>query len=144
MTGKKERGFIISFDGMVALSLAFILFIAAATYLAGVQSNARGSVFLKEFSMDAATVLEKSGLLEETVERNSSAGLRSFLNKMPAAVCMEVKIFDNSDLVNAEVVVLKAGCTAEYFEKTSLKRGFVAGDDPEFYIAEVSAWKKVG
>ena len=140
MSGK---GFVISFDGLLALSVTLILFIAAASYLARVESSAVSSVSLREFSVDVAAVLEKSGMLERAVERDSVAEIRSFVNKMPEGVCIEVKVYGSGDLENAGIIVLRSGCTAVYEEKTSAKRGFLAGGSPSLHMAEVSAWYKV-
>ena len=140
----KHKGFIISFDGMLALSVTLILFIAAAYYLARVESSAVSSVSLREFSMDVATVLEKSEMLERAVERDSAAEIRSLVNKMPESICLEVKIYSSDDLENADIIVLRGGCTAEYEERTSAKRSFLAGSwNPSLHLAEVGAWYKV-
>ncbi len=136
-----KKGFVISIDAMLALSVTLVLFIAAAFYLARVESSATPSLFLKEFSMDAGTVLEKTRILENAVEKNSSVELSSFLNKLPQNVCLEVSIFNEDDLESAELTVLKNGCNANYAEKTSIKRGFLAGSPPQFYVARISAWQ---
>jgi len=135
-----NKGFVISIDAMLALSVMLVLFIAAAFYLAQVKSSATPSLFLKEFSMDTGMVLEKTSLLKNAIEKNSSTELSSFLNKLPKNVCLEVSIFNKDNLESAEITVLKSGCNADYSEKTSIKRGFLAGSPPEFYIARISAW----
>jgi len=140
----KRKGFIISVDGMLALAVTLVLFISAAFYLAQVRSEAVSTISLREFSTDLATVLEKSEIFENAVDTGSVSEIRSLVNKMPDAICLEVKIYGSDDLDVADSIVLREGCTAIYEEKTSAKRSFfVGGSNPSLYLGEVSAWYKV-
>ena len=138
-----KKGFVFSIDSLIALSVTLALLVISASYLALVKDSALPSAFLKDFSMDAVTVLEKTGLLESAVDTNSSTGIAFFLNRLPQNICIEVNIFNESDTEKAIMTVLKNGCTANYEEKSSLKRSFLAGSEPSFYIAKVSAWYKI-
>ncbi len=137
-----KHGFVISMDAMLALAVTFILFVSATAYLATVKSEAKNSAFLKDFSMDTATVLEKSGELKRAVN-GSGSEIANTLNRLPEPICIEVQIFNASDLQNAEISVLKNGCNAKYFEKAIAKRGFYAESKRTFYLAKISAWYKV-
>ncbi len=138
------KGFIISFDGMLALAVTLVLFISAAFYLAQVKSEAVSIISLREFSTDLATVLEKSEIFERAVNTGSVSEIRPLVNKMPESICLEVKIYSSDDLDAADTIVLREGCTAVYVEKTTAKRSFFAGgNNPSLYLGEVSAWYKV-
>jgi len=138
-----KRGFLISFDGILSISVAFVFFLTAIFYLSGVESSSRQSSYLKDFSMDIASVLEKSGDLESAIDNNSVGPIESFLNRTPKNVCTQLRLFDKDDTSNSVMIVRKNGCLDDYTERTALKRSFFVESKDEFYLAEVNSWFKV-
>jgi len=141
----KEKGFVLSFDALVALLVFFALLLAASSYLGQVEFEAGSSLSLKRAAMDSITVLEKSGEVEKAINSDKVSGLRSFLNKLPYAICADLRIFPESDLTNPTYAVLRSGCKKNYLEVATAKRAVLveSSGNAAFYLAEIRAWYRV-
>lgn len=138
------KGVVISFDALVGLSALFFLLLVVNANLAGIEENPFSDVYLREFALDAAAVLEKSGVLEQTVVQNNSTRMRQFLNQLPAALCMDLRVFRSSDLNTAILIVAKDSCPSTASQTVSFNRSFVVqrNGDANFMVAKVGAWRK--
>ncbi len=129
---------------MIGLAALFFLILVVNANLAGIEENPFSDAYLREFALDAATVLEKSGSLEQTVVQNDSTRVRQFLNQLPAALCMDVRVFHSADLNTAILTVAKDSCPSAASQTVSLNRSFVVqrNGDANFMVAKVGAWRK--
>lgn len=137
------KGVVLSFEALLGLAVLFFLVLVVNSNLAGIEKNPFADTYLRELSLDASTVLEKSGKLELAVSRNDSSRLRQFLNQLPTAICMEVLVYRSTDLNAAIFGVAKAGCQSPA-SIVSLNRTFVArqNQDANFFLARVNAWRQ--
>ena len=140
-----EKGFVISFDAMIALLLMLVMLITITAYLGNVKFEANSSVALREIAMDSLTVLDKSGKLENAVSTGRVNELRAFINKMHHSICTDLRIYSESDLNNAAMTVLRENCKKSFDDLATVKRSIVAqnGSDADFYLAELRAWYRV-
>jgi len=136
------RGFVISFDALLALTLLLIVLLLTNSYLSGVEFGAKNSLTLKQNAMDIATVLEKSGEFEWAVQNNKVNQIRSYINKLPNSVCAEVKIFSDNDYSTPALSVLRPGCTKDFDDSATINRGFVerSSGNTNFYVGRVITW----
>ncbi|MBI5133762.1 MAG: hypothetical protein HZA83_03535, partial [Thaumarchaeota archaeon] len=72
------------------------------------QPVAPKGVYLKQVTMDAMKVLEKTGRLGAAIGGNSSA-VREIMQATGESVCMQLTIKDSNDL--AVATIAKPGCT---------------------------------
>lgn len=141
-----KKGFVISFDSLIAIAVMLSLFGIATFYFAQISFEAQNSIYLKKIAMDALTVMEKTGTLEKIINRDQIVLAKPFLEKMPYNVCGEIIIYSQNDLVNAEMSIIREGCKKSTQEIASIKRGFVrklgASKNVKFYLAELNTWER--
>ena len=137
-----EKGFIISFEAIIALLVFAVLISTSLFYLGQVEPEARNSLLLKETATDAITVLDKTTILQNTINNGSSSEINSFLARLPYNMCAEVLIYSNTDLNTVIVSTLRQGCEKTFDELATVKRDFFteSNGNLEFYIAEINMW----
>ncbi|MBI2598472.1 MAG: hypothetical protein HYW50_04720, partial [Candidatus Diapherotrites archaeon] len=140
-----KKGFVMSVDAIISLLIFFALFSATTFYLGQVKFEAKNSVLLKESAMDAITVLEKNGKLEEAVKTNKATQIRSFLNKLPNSLCAQIQIFGENDPANPLMTVLRPDCKKNFKETATFNRSFAVlnGATADNYVARITAWTRV-
>ena len=140
-----QKGFVSTIDALIALLVFFSIFMASSFYLSNAKSTANNSILLKESAMDALTVLEKSGTLEKAINSNNPNGIRSFENRIPNSICIEVQIFSETDLTTPKMSVLRGGCKKNFIDSATFNRAFIArnGTSANYFIARITAWQKV-
>lgn len=138
------KGVIISFDALLGLAALFFLIIVINSNLAGIEKNPFADTYLRELTLDAATVLEKSGKLSWTVAHNDSSRVRQFFNQLPNAVCMDVQFFNSVDLNTAAVTVSRDGCESSPDEVVSINRSFLVRQDMDanYFVARFNSWRQ--
>jgi hypothetical protein len=131
-------------DGILSLTILFILFLYTAHYITSAKLEAKNELVLANTAADIATVLEKSGDLENAVTSASNRTIREFINKLPYAICVEIRIFHSSDLNNPLIVVLREECTFKSKKYYSFQRSFIvrSGSDANIYLADVKTWMR--
>ena len=141
---RKENGFIISFEALIALLVFAVLISTSLFYLGQVEAEARNSLLLKETAADVLTVLDKTNVLQSVIYRSRSTGINSFLARLPYNICAEVLIYSEADLNTATVSVLRQDCEKTFGELATVKRDFFteSNGNLEFYIAELNMWVK--
>ncbi|NYZ74539.1 hypothetical protein H0O00_05325 [Candidatus Micrarchaeota archaeon] len=100
------RGFAITTDAVVAISffLFAIMIISSQSY----QPRAPGGIYLKQLTLDAMTVLEKTGRINQAIAGNNSA-IQDIIEATPNLACMDISIMNASGDVVATAV--KTDCT---------------------------------
>ena len=139
------KGFIISLDALVALSILLSVLMLSSFYLGQAQYSAANSLILKENAADILSTLEKNGALEEAVATDKPAPIRSFLNKLPDSICADLSIYGSTDLNSAVMDVLRPGCRKNFTDSATLNGSFIVqeGSDANFYIARAMVWFRV-
>jgi hypothetical protein len=127
------KGYVITVDALVALSFLFLasLLIYSQTF----HPQAPYGVYLKQFTLDVLTVMEKSGALEEGVEENSTE-MRWLVESTPDLMCMQVSIINSSNQQIALVSKTHCGEFGREFQVAS--RPFV--HDGEMYMVKAESW----
>jgi len=140
-----KKGFVISFDAMVAMLVLFIMFTVATSYLGKVVFEAESSSILKEVAMDTITVLEKGNTLENSIKKDKVTDIRSFLNKLPYSICADLRVYAETDLANPALTALRPGCKLNFEEVAIMKRSIVVENNgnADLYLAEIRTWYRV-
>jgi hypothetical protein len=94
------KGFAITLDAVVAMS--FVLFAMMIITTQTYQSRAPGGIYLKQLSLDAMTVMEKTGAIEQALDNNASA-MQTIIEASPKLACMSVSILNVSGDVMSEM-----------------------------------------
>lgn len=140
-----KKGFLISFDALLALMIFFIMFAMSTAFLSEVKFEAKNSVLLKERAMDAITILEKNDYLKQATEENDPKAIRRFLNRLPNSFCAQISVFGENDFSSPQMTVLRQDCEKTGSDLATINRSFVVktGYDAEFFTARITAWQKV-
>lgn len=127
------RAFVITIDGLVALSFIFIamLLLSSQTF----QPSAPRGVYLKQLTLDALTLLEKTDRLAFAVEGDTD-GINELLQDLPELACMQMTVTDShgEQIVN----VHRIGCGEHGRELQSAAKPFT--HDGERYMVKATAW----
>lgn len=136
------RGWVISFDAVLALMVMLVLFVGVSFYVSGAKQESLESIRLQEFAFDVLTVLEKSGKLEEAVRENNATELKRFIEKTQSQYCVSLELYPSDDINTAGISVSKSDCGGKYSELVSVKRSFLVkeNNDLNFYLAKAKAW----
>ncbi len=134
-----KKGFVISTDSFLGLTLLSLIIIFSLFYLSQLNVFAWDSVNLIDSARDVSVVLEKSGVFENSVKLGSSELLLEQLNATPQRICFEVIIFDKNSL-NPLLISTKAGCLVQNFQRFSINRSFIV--DSNFYLSKIEVWYK--
>ena len=137
-----EKGFVITIDAFLSVTVVVLFVILAFFYLSNVGSVSWNSIDLKTIVSDELSVLEKSLVFEDALERGSSELILSSLNSTPNNYCFEVTLF--SEVFSPIVHTIKTGCTKSATQIVSSERVIIVQSDfgPTSYIARVEGWSK--
>lgn len=140
-----KKGIVISLDALIALTILFSMILIATAYMSQVSFEAKNSLILRENNLDIATVLEKNGEFENAVNTDKVNSLRSYINKLPNSLCVEIEIFNESDLNTSIMSVLRGGCKKSTSDSATVNRSFLVetNNDVNFFIARTRAWFRV-
>ncbi|MEW6722954.1 MAG: hypothetical protein AB1324_06855 [Candidatus Micrarchaeota archaeon] len=103
------RGFGVTLDAVVALS--FLLFAMLVISSQWYNPRAPGGIYLKQLTLDAVSVLEKTGRIDRAIEGDGGA-MPEILEATPELACIGVYVIDSSGTVAASAV--KDGCGDNY------------------------------
>ena len=139
----KVKGFIITFDAVIAVLVLFIMMISTSFYWSQAVLKAEDDKQVKALSLDFITALEKSGKIESAVTSNSTLALSSLLHKLPNRLCGEVLVYPASDLNNAALIAGRKECSVKD-EVFSAKRSIIVtqGNDVNFSLATLNLWRR--
>jgi hypothetical protein len=90
------KGFAITLDALIALSLFMMvmILIAGQTY----QPRSPGSIYLKQLTLDTMTVLEKTGRVDAALFGNASQ-MQEVIEATPTLACIHLSITNSSDSI---------------------------------------------
>ena len=139
-----SKGFIISTDAFIGLSMLAFIVLISFFYLSTVSLNSWNTVDLINLTRDEASVLEKQFVFENAVKQSSADLILSKINATPDSHCFEVSIFAETNLNVPTIYALKTGCTKSYDQLVVANRTFIVNTDTNigFYIAKLGAWYK--
>ncbi len=139
----KNKGFIISSDAFLGLTLLSILILISISYISQVDTNSWNNIDLINAGRDLSIVLDKSGVLEDAIKQSSTEVLSNKLVTTQNNICFEVNVFNEENLGVPMMSSIKAGCVKNYSELVVVNRSFVVEDNTlDFYLVKVEAWYK--
>jgi hypothetical protein len=131
------RGFIITTDGI--MGLVFFLFILSLLASHTFKQTTTNEIYLKQFSMDFLTVMEKNGRVGALIEGDSTS-LRQIIDRTPVALCLEYSATDSSG--NRISTITKTGCGGHGNLLQTISQPFIYNES--HYIATVQSWYRSG
>lgn len=150
MSGKKffskkryaEKGFLITVDSFLSVTLIIFLITASLFYLSQAKSDSWNTVDLKYAVNDLSTVLEKNLGFENAIKQSSSELLLEKLDNSSSKYCFSSTIY-NSDL-SVQMSSIKTGCTKNAEDILSAERVIVVNSSGtiSLYIARIDGWFK--
>jgi len=140
----QTKGFIISTDAFIGLSMLAFIVVIAFFYLSTVSLTSWNTIDLIDASRDEITVLEKQQVLENAIKQSSADLILSKINATSDAYCFELSIFSQNNLDVPMLYAIKTGCTKNYEQLVVADRTLVVNTDTniEFYIAKLGGWYK--
>lgn len=127
------RAFVITLDAIVGLTFIFLAIVLINSQT--ITPSAHKATYLKQFSLDVLTVLEKSGELDLVI-RGNSTGTRRILEHTPDLICIQVSIIDSSQEQVATFSKYNCGGTGRLLQVAAMP--FV--HDGEFYVVKAQSW----
>jgi hypothetical protein len=139
----KNKGFILSSDAFLGLTLLSILIIVSFGYVAQINSNVWNNVDLINAGRDVMLTFKENNIFENTVRQNSAEILLDNLNSTPNSFCFEINIFEESDTSVPIINVIKTGCIKNYDEFVVVNGSLVINNDNlDYYLVRVGTWYK--
>ena len=128
------RAFIITVDGLVAVSIFFLalIIIASQTFQ---PYTFRGET-LKQTTLDALTVIHNTEGMNLAIEENESNQIRNIIEATPLYTCMQLSITDRNGVDVA--TISKANCGEAGKELQVAAMPFVYNS--AVYMAKARAW----
>jgi hypothetical protein len=131
------RGFVITFDAAVAVLFIFVA--AAFLFSQSFEPNAPRGVYLKQLTLDALTVMEKTGRLDRAIDGNSTAVLE-VMGATPDLACMQITIGDS--VGNTVATITKVNCGEVGRELQTAAMPMVHNGNS--YMVRAQSWYKKG
>ncbi|VVB98060.1 Uncharacterised protein [uncultured archaeon] len=128
-----RKGFVLSFDVFIALSLLIIIVVLVASQNYG--DGTFNSLSLRSFSMDMLASFEKSGVFAQSV--GNETALRQAVNNLPPNVCVRMQVTNSTNATIADL--LREGCGAGDNYYTYYRTFYTSG---ELYLAKSETWLK--
>jgi hypothetical protein len=140
-------------DSFLAITFVTAVVLLALFNLSNVRLDAWNSIDLLYATNDMLTVLEKSGTLNDSFELNSfgdeiiiasDQNVLNYLNNSSHALCFELTVFGDGNLLDPIFYVIEDDCLKESVEVTVVERPFVIvkGDIIEINTVQLSGWRK--
>jgi hypothetical protein len=102
------KGFSISLDSVIALAFVMLAVIIIATQIYNPRTPDR--IYLKELTIDTATVLDKTGAIDSMIDGNLTEA-RGILEATPTLACMNINVVNATGKLVA--TASKSGCNLE-------------------------------
>ncbi|MDD3159793.1 MAG: hypothetical protein PHQ98_02400 [Candidatus ainarchaeum sp.] len=100
-SSSKSKGFVISFDSLLALVFLSLLMSVTFLYLSQLNTNYTNDIKLIDLSNDLSISFEKSNLLSNLISTNYSPDLitqiKLVLNNVPVGYCADLTIYNSSN-----------------------------------------------
>jgi len=128
------KGFAITLDAVVAMS--FVLFAMMIITTQTYQPRAPGGIYLKQLTLDALTVMEKTGAVDKALDNNASA-IQTIVEATPKLACMSISILNASGNMTASVVKSDCAETAGLDMQVSARPVLYQGS---MYMIKSESW----
>jgi hypothetical protein len=137
-----NKGFIITVDSFLGITLVAVFMILALVYLSLIRLDSWNSVDLKDSCSDLVSIMEKKGVIIDALLSSSSERISLVLNSTPSNKCFELIIFDDSS--NNVIHSIKTGCVKNSTSVFSVERSIVLNDGSSvsFFVARINGWFK--
>lgn len=137
-----EKGFIITVDSFLALTLVAVFVIVAFGFISLVRIDSWNSVDLKNSSSDVSSILKSTGTINNALLGSSTEGILEILNNTPGNICFESMVFDSDS--NIVLHSIKTGCIKNSTQVFSSERLIVLNDSGtiSFFISRINGWFK--
>jgi hypothetical protein len=139
----KSKGFILTFDAFLGLTLLAVLIIVSFGYVAQVNPIVWNNIDLINAGRDVSITFEKSNVFSNAIKQNSSELLVDKLDATPNSFCFEINIFESANLYVPKINVIKAGCNKNFDEFVVVNSSLVVNNGSlDFYMVGVGVWYK--
>ena len=136
-----RKGFIITVDSFLGLTLMAVFMMLSLVYLSLVSLDSWNSIDLKDSCSDLVSILEKEGVIDRALLSSSSEEASFFINSTPQSSCFELVVFDS--LGDSVIHAIKTGCVKNSSSVFSVERSIVLNDEEiNFFIVRVNGWFK--
>lgn len=138
----KEKGFIITVDSFLGITLIAVLILLAFGYMSLIKLDSWNNIDLKNSCSDLVSILDKTNVLNDSLLSYSTEGILDIFNSTPNNICFESTLFDDSFVVVLHAI--KTGCTKSSTQVFSVERSIVLNDGAtvSFFIARIEGWYK--
>ncbi|QQR92137.1 MAG: hypothetical protein IPJ89_03160 [Candidatus Iainarchaeum archaeon] len=139
---KKQKGFVISVDALLALFVLFMMIGIAFETISQQGIDFGQRTRLREQAFYAGIALEQSRLIPKAVIGNNTTEIRSFLDSWPANVCASVSVYPDFDTNAPTLVVSKSSCTSATGIQERASNGVIVSSPPDanLYKVIVTTW----
>lgn len=127
------RGFVITTDAIMGLVFFFLIIGLLSSY--NFKQTTTNEIYLKDFTMDFLTVMEKTERIDGLIEGDSTR-LREIIDRTPVALCLELSATDSAG--NRISTITKQGCGAHGNLLQTTSRPFIYNET--YYTATVQSW----
>ena len=136
------KGFVFSFDALLALFILFMMITIAFDGLSHQGAEIAQRQRLRAFAHYASVALEESGELSKAVLSNNTSSIRTFLDSWPTGICGTVSVYPSPDTNNATFIVGKGNCTSSLGTQEVVRTGFIVPSPPDanVYVATIATW----
>lgn len=137
-----KKGFIITVDSFLGITLAFIFVILAFGFVSLVQIDSWNSIDLKNSVSDLSSIFESQNIISIALLSYSTEGVLDILNATPPSVCFESIVFDSE--LSIVLHSIKTGCNKNSNQVLSAERLIVVNDGVSisFFVSRVNGWFK--
>ncbi|MBU0592050.1 hypothetical protein KKF81_05025 [Candidatus Micrarchaeota archaeon] len=129
------RAFVITLDALVAV--AFLFIVTIVLYTQTFSPNTMQSIYLKHYSLDFITVMEKTGKLDLTIANNSTA-MHQILEQTSERICMQVTITNSDEIDLATISKTNCGEYGTEIQVAAVPHAY----DNEIYMITAKSWYK--
>jgi hypothetical protein len=132
------RGFFFSMDTILAFMIALLFIGAIFTAISSIPAASDDYSYLRRIVDDSLVVMEKRGILENSIRANSSQPIREFAAILPNNLCYRISIAKPPAITP---ILAQENCLCQSF--TIGRRSVVVADSTSVeYLAEMRACLK--
>ena len=130
------KGYIWTFDSLLALMLAILVFILISNQL--FEPRIPRSLHLRQISQDVLTVLEKDYRMNSFIDDINSSEIREVLRLTEESVCIRLELVDQ---IGINKSIIKQGCIGTS-EEIQVSFRFYTRNDKNYYIKSYAWYRR--
>jgi len=130
-----KKAVVFTMDAMFALFITLSFFIFINDSLSEPSGSIYSNIDLLQLSNDGLAVLEKSGILENSIKNLNNSELQIYLNGFPEQICGNITLYNSINLKLLSAV--KSSCAESDMNAIS-RRIFISKSD--IYLAVMEVW----